>query len=141
MHAAITERLSQADAILLRLNLLLLLTVAFLPFPTLLVGEALRDPESERVFVTLFGLTLMSIRLLGFTMDAYCRREHLYSLVEADQDLRRDRRTLLPVLAAYVVAILVGLALPVLAVAVYFGLAVYLVVPFREVRGLLFPRR
>jgi hypothetical protein len=83
----------------------------------------------------------MSIRLLGFTMDVYCRREHLYSPVEDDQDLRRDRRTLRPVLAVYVIAILVGLALPVLAVAVYFGLAVYLVVPFREVRGLLFPRR
>jgi hypothetical protein len=40
----------------------------------------------------------------------------------------------------YAVAILVGLALPELAVALYFALAVYLVVPFREVRQLLFGR-
>jgi hypothetical protein len=31
-----------------------------------------------------------------------------------------------------VIAIPIGLAVPILAVALYFGLAVYLVVPFRE---------
>jgi hypothetical protein len=39
-----------------------------------------------------------------------------------------------------VTAILTGLALPVLAVALYLGIAVYLVVPFREVARLLFRR-
>ena len=34
-------------------------------------------------------------------------------------------------------AILIGLALPQLAVALYFGIAVYLIVPFREVARLL----
>jgi len=36
-----------------------------------------------------------------------------------------------------VIAILIGLALPVAAVALYFGLAVYLVVPFREAARVL----
>jgi hypothetical protein len=35
-------------------------------------------------------------------------------------------------LTGYVIAILTGLALPLLAVAIYFGLAIYLIVPFRE---------
>jgi hypothetical protein len=39
-----------------------------------------------------------------------------------------------------VITIGIGLALPLLAVALYFGLAVYLVLPFREVRRLLFRR-
>ena len=38
------------------------------------------------------------------------------------------------------IAILVGLALPAGAVALYFGIAVYLVVPFRDVARLLFRR-
>ena len=38
------------------------------------------------------------------------------------------------------IAILIGIAFPVLAVCVYLGIAVYLVVPFREVRRLLLPR-
>ncbi len=38
------------------------------------------------------------------------------------------------------IAILTGLALPLLAVGFYFGIAVYLVVPFREVGRLVFRR-
>ena len=40
----------------------------------------------------------------------------------------------------YVTAILVGLVFPAVAVALYFGVAVYLVVPFREVARLLLRR-
>ena len=38
------------------------------------------------------------------------------------------------------ITILIGLALPSLAVALYFCIAVYLMVPFREVARLLFRR-
>ena len=63
----------------MRINLLLLLVVAFLPFPTRLVSEAIHDTNGERVFVTMYGLTLLTIRLLSFALDAYARREHLYA--------------------------------------------------------------
>jgi hypothetical protein len=39
-----------------------------------------------------------------------------------------------------VIAIIIGLLLPGAAVALYFGIAIYLVVPFREVARLLFRR-
>ena len=138
-HAALTDRLARTDSIFLRLNLLLLLVVTFLPFPTGLVGEALREPSSERVFVTLYGLTLLAIRLLGFALDEYADREHLYA-PRSDDEEQRERRQLVPVVAAYLIAILIGLAFPVLAVALYLGIAVYLVVPFREVSQLLLRR-
>ena len=38
------------------------------------------------------------------------------------------------------IAIIIGLLLPGVAVALYFAIAVYLVVPFREVARLLFRR-
>ncbi len=136
-HTALTDRLERADSIFLRINLLLLLVVTFLPFPTGLVGEALREPSSERVFVTMYGLTLLAIRLMGYALDEYADREHLYHQ-SGDTELVHERRQLLPVLAAYTIAILLGLAFPVLAVCVYLGIAVYLVVPFREVSQLLF---
>ena len=72
-HTALTDRLARTDSVLLRLNLLLLLAVTFLPFPTGLVGEALREPSSERVFVTLYGCTLLAIRLLGIRPGRLCR--------------------------------------------------------------------
>src|SRR5215207_8256045 len=52
-HNAISDRLTRADSLLLRINLLLLLVIAFIPFPTKLVVEALHKPDYERVFVTL----------------------------------------------------------------------------------------
>ena len=50
---------------------------------------------------------------------------------ERARSCRANNEQLLPVVAAYVVAILLGLALPNAAVVVYFALALYLVWPFR----------
>jgi uncharacterized membrane protein len=138
-HTALTDRLTRADAILLRLNLLVLLGVGFLPFPTRLVAEALHDVDGERVFVTLYGLTLLAIRISGFALDEYARREHLYSSTDGEEP-EQSGRSNLAVLAVYVLAILIGLVVPTVAVAFYFGIAIYLVVPFRQIRRLLFKR-
>ena len=134
-HTALTERLTRADPVFRQINLVLLLVVAFLPFPTRLVADALHDVGAERVAVTVYGLTLLAIRLLGSALDAYARREHLFSQ-EEDREELYERRNLLVVVIWYVAAILVGLALPKLAVALYFGVAVYLIVPLREVARL-----
>ncbi len=132
-----TDQLASVDQLFLRLNLLVLLVVVFLPFPTKLVADALHNSGGERVYVTLYGLTLLAIRLLGFTLDAYARYEHLYSPAGEGEELHSTQRKFLPVVIGYVIAILIGLALPVVAVALYFGIAVYLVVPFREAARVL----
>ena len=125
----------------MEINLLVLLVVAFLPFPTRLVADALHEEtDAERVAVTLYGLTLLAIRLLGSALDAYARREHLYSPQGDGAEVEGPQRKLLPVVIEYVIAILIGLVLPWLAVVLYFGIAVYLIVPFREVARLLFRR-
>jgi TMEM175 potassium channel family protein len=132
LHTALTDQLTGVDQLFLRLNLLLLLVVVFLPFPTRLIAEALHTGSGERVYVTMYGLTLLAIRLLGSALDAYARYEHLYSPAGEGEELHSTQRKFLPVVIGYVIAILIGLLLPVAAVALYFGLAVYLVVPFRE---------
>lgn len=48
------------------------------------------------------------------------------------------QRKLLPATIGYVIAIAIGLLLPRAAVALYFCLAVFLIVPFREMARLLF---
>ena len=142
LHTALTDQLTGTDQLFLRLNLLLLLVVVFLPFPTGLIADALRhdDVSGGRVYVTMYGLTLLAIRLMGFALDAYARYEHLYSPAKEGEELHRDQRKLLPVVIGYVIAILIGLALPVVAVVLYFGIAVYLVVPFREAARVLIRR-
>ena len=101
-HTQLTDGLTRADPLLLRINLLVLLVVAFLPFPTKLVADALHSNSSERVFVTLYGLTLLVIRILSFALDAYARREHLYTPPEAGEEQQDAPLELLPVLGGYV---------------------------------------
>jgi uncharacterized membrane protein len=131
-HAAMSHRLQYVDGILMRLNLLLLLSVSLLPFPTRLVAEGIHELSEERVFVPMYGLTLLAIRLLLFAVDEYSYKEGLYEPGNGGEDA--VRRTILPVLLAYVVSIIVGLVVPVLAVVFYCLLAIYLVIPFGELR-------
>ena len=140
VHTVLTGRLTRSDPIFLQINLLVLLVVAFLPFPTRLAAGALHDTGAERVAVTFYGLTLLAIRILGSALDAYARREHLYSPQADGDEVQGPRRKLLPVVIGYVIAILIGLVLPEVAVVLYCAIAVYLIVPFREVARLL-PRR
>jgi uncharacterized membrane protein len=65
VHTTLTGRLARSDPIFLQINLLVLLVAAFLPFPTRLVADALHDTDAERVAVTVYGLTLLAIRVLG----------------------------------------------------------------------------
>jgi uncharacterized membrane protein len=134
-HTALTERLARSDLISLQINLVLLLVVAFLPFPTRLIVEAHQEEDALRVAVTIYGLTLLAIRLLGAALDEYARREHLFSQDE-DRQEPHGRRRLLPVVMGYVVAIVIGFVFPRVAVALYFGIALYLIVPLREVTRL-----
>jgi uncharacterized membrane protein len=57
-HTVITEYLDHATSVLIRLNLLLLMVVSFLPFPTRLLGEYIGEDEPERVAVTIYGINL-----------------------------------------------------------------------------------
>jgi len=139
-HTAMTDRLALSDTLLVRINLMLLLVVAFLPFPTTLIAEGLSDTSGERVFATVYGLTLLTIHLLAYALDSYARHERLYTDGQTDDQLQSDRRTLVPTVIGYLVAILIGLVVPAVAVALYFALAVLLVVPFREIRHLVFRR-
>jgi len=131
-HTALTDRLARADRLLLRINLLLLLAVAFLPFPTKLVANALHQEGSERVFVTLYGVTLLAIRMLAFALNSYARRAHLYAPANAEDGPTEEPQELMPVVIGYVAAILIGIAFPGVAVAIYFALAVYMIL-FREI--------
>jgi uncharacterized membrane protein len=139
-HTGLTDRLDRIDPVFLRLNLLALLAVVFLPFPTRLIATALHHSSSLRVFITMYGLTFLAIRLLGAALDAYARHEHLYSPHEDGGELHSSRRKLLPIVIAYLITILIGLARPDLAVAFYFAIAVYAIVPFRETARLVFRR-
>ena len=68
IHHAIFRRLQYANAWVMRVNLLLLMAVSFLPFPTRLMAEAIRNTDAERAAVIFYGGSLLVIALLVSAM-------------------------------------------------------------------------
>ena len=133
-HTALTDGLEQVDRIFLRINLVFLMFVAFLPFPTRLVGSALHQGTgAERVAATVYGLSLLAIRLLGFGLAAYSRARHLRQVGVEDADMRESGRKFRFVVAGYIATIVLGLFVPTIAIAVYLAIALFLFIPFRAV--------
>lgn len=136
-HSAITEELVEVDAVFLRLNLLLLLVVGFLPFPTKLVTEGFGDSEAERVAVTVYGCTLLAIRGMGMILDRYATAEGLFRADVQDEELTRTRSSSVTGVLLYAIAIVTGLLLPRIAVGIYLAIAVYLAIPWRDLPRLI----
>jgi uncharacterized membrane protein len=64
-HHNLFTRLKYVDAALLRINMLLLMAAAFLPFPTGVLAEALNASNSaERAAIAFYGATVLVIELL-----------------------------------------------------------------------------
>lgn len=76
-HTAITDYLERADLAFVRLNLLLLLFVAFLPFPTRLFAEFIGKNGPERVAAPVYGFSLLLTSLLLQRLWRYAVRRHL----------------------------------------------------------------
>jgi uncharacterized membrane protein len=128
-HTAITHFLQGVDAILVRLNLLLLLLVSFLPFPTGLVAERIRNHEAERVATTILGINLLLVALVVSAMWRYAIRRRLVRPDADDEEVRRLTHRLTPGLAGYLGLILLSLLLPLVAVFGYLAIALVLIIP------------
>jgi uncharacterized membrane protein len=133
-HSAITDYLYRADTTLQRLNLLLLLVVSFLPFPTRLVAEYVDEGDAERVATTIYGLNLLLVSVLVSVLWRYAIRANLLRPDAGSEEIQILTRRLTPSLAAYVVLIVLGLFAPTLAVFGYLAIAVFLIVPAWSLR-------
>jgi uncharacterized membrane protein len=133
-HNVITDYMEYADAMVVRVNLLLLLLVSFLPFPTRLVAEYFGERDAERVAATIYGTNLLLIAVLLFVIWRYVvSEEHLRADV-SDEEITAVTQHLKPGFAGYVAMLALGLFLPTLAVIGYLGVAFYLLIPFGIIR-------
>jgi uncharacterized membrane protein len=137
-HSLITEYLERTDGTLMRLNLLLLLLVSFLPFPTRLLAQYFGVDSAEKVAATIYGLTLLCTAGLLSVLWRYALHEHLVVPDADDTELSILTQRLTPGLAGYVLLLVLGLVVPVVAVIGYFLLALFYIMPFRLPRQ---PRR
>jgi uncharacterized membrane protein len=140
MHSAITGALRTADATLYRLNLLVLLLIGFLPFPTKLVGEFVHERDAERVAGVFYGLTLLalSLALTAFVRYAAEHRRLVRDEIEAHEVEAALAHQ--PSFLLYGIGIAVSLFFPTVGVALYLLTALYLGIPGRTVHRLLLRR-
>jgi TMEM175 potassium channel family protein len=128
-HHALFERLSAIDPVLMRLNILLLMVVSFLPFPTALMAEALRESQSaERAAVVVYGVIAALIETLLATASRHAAKhpdllkEGVAPPARADRARGGARATL------YGLMLIAGvLLLPRIAAFGYFAVAAYAV--------------
>jgi len=139
-HSALTEALERIDAGFLRLNLLLLLLVAFLPYPTRVMQEylSLLDTEhgGERTAVAFFGIVLFLMSLMLIVLGRYAEREGLFG-GDAGEERLEDNRVkyqLAPSLIFYGVATVLGVIQPYVGLAMYILIGVYLLLLVRTVQ-------
>jgi uncharacterized membrane protein len=131
-HSVITEFVAAGDRTLFRLNLVLLLAVSFLPFPTRLLAEYVSDSEAVRVAATVYGVNLF---LTSVALAALWRHVERSGLARDDSD-EAERRILTtrlqPGLAGYAIFIAVGWFFPIVAVFGYLAVALAMLVPARR---------
>ncbi|MGW7447494.1 TMEM175 family protein [Kitasatospora sp. NPDC054795] len=128
-HSVITEYLDHASLWLMRLNLILMLAVAFLPFPTKLLAEYVRQGDSERVATSFYGLSLLMTTALLSLFWRYAVHAGLVRDDADESDVQILTRRLTPGLIGYVTLIVLGLVVPVAAVIGYLAISLYYLVP------------
>ena len=134
-HSALVDALDHVDGVFLRLNLVLLLFCAFLPFPTRMMSEWASHVAAERVAVVVYGVVLLVMTLMLMVLGRHAEREGLFGDDMADerQEEARVKYQLTPSLIAYVVAAILGFLSPRLGIGLYLLIAIYLAIPIRDV--------
>jgi uncharacterized membrane protein len=132
-HHAIFKDIERVDHPLLVLNLLLLLCIAFAPFPTAVLAEFLRDDENALAATVAYGVTFTITAVLFNAMWLYAAyNRHL--LDEHVSEARARRRTLqdLPGTPLYALGIAIAFVNTYAAVTFWGLLAVYFLLPQPE---------
>ena len=120
MHA-----MRKTDRSFLWLNILLLLCISFIPFPTSLLG---RYPFQAGPII-IYGFTLIASNLVGYLMIVYVwYHPHLASSEFNKQYMRSHTPVYIIVNAAYLGAILFAHSFPLLSYLIYIVVIVFLIV-------------
>jgi uncharacterized membrane protein len=133
-HHGVFRRLRYANNAVMRINLALLMAVAFLPFPTRLMAEALREPESsERAAVIFYGASLLVISLLFAALwRAAASDRQLLQPEVSDAEVRAIGRATTPSIGFYAVAMVLALVAPKIAAFGYLVVAIVAVARARS---------
>ncbi len=130
-HHAMISRLARADHSILMLNLVLLLTIAVIPFGTSLLAQYLREGHGAKLAAAIYGgvLLLMALAFANLNRQILLGRSHM---LRSELSLDRRRRILarsVSGLLPYVLATALAAVSPYITLAICLALAVFYALP------------
>ena len=123
-HHNLSSRLVGVDHGLVYANLALLATISFLPFPTAVIADYLRESGSnERTAAALYGFTMVAISSAFTLMWVYVRRHPTLVKPGRSADLDRQAAKAAIGIAVYIPAIAVSFVSATAALVAYGAIA------------------
>jgi uncharacterized membrane protein len=130
-HHVMFDHIRAADRVVLLLNTLLLMVVAFLPFATSVLAGAFRNGHGERTAVVFYGIAFWVTALTFNAVWHYARRHRLLSDALDPAGATAIGRRFQLALAWLATGAILGAALPVLGVAVIAAFNAFYWLPIR----------
>jgi uncharacterized membrane protein len=130
-HHVMFDHIRAADRVMLLLNTLLLMIVAFLPFATSVLAGALRSGHGLRTAVVFYGIAFSATALTFNAVWQYARRHRLLSETLDPAGATAIGRRFQLALAWLTTGALLGLLAPFLGVAVIAAFNIFYWLPIR----------
>ena len=130
-HHVMFDHIRFADRVILLLNTLLLMIVAFLPFTTSVMAGALRSGHGQRIAVVFYGIAFGATALTFNAVWQYARRHRLLSETLDPAGATAIGKRFQLALAWLTTGALLGLLLPILGLAVIAAFNAYYWLPIR----------
>jgi uncharacterized membrane protein len=136
-HHHVFSLIDRVDRTMLLLNTLLLLLVAFVPFPTAVLAQFI-ETDGARPAAVLYGATLTTTAVMFFVWWRYASSERRLIAAEVpDEALADVTRAYTPGTLLYGGAMLLAFLEPWLSAALYLGIAVFYSLPLEQWRARL----
>lgn len=124
-HHTLMNQIGRTDRRFVMLTIGLMMFIAFVPFPTRLVAEQIRDNDA-RAAALAYGITMTGASIFFISVWLYASRGR--RLLRADADPRTVRgitRTYLPGTPLYLTATLLAIVSPVTSVVMFAAIAIF----------------
>jgi uncharacterized membrane protein len=128
-HHGVLDHLKRANRGVLYLNLLLLMTVVFIPFSTALLAEHLKSGADEEVAAVVYSAAFTAMGLAFGSLWTYITRHRQTLGVElSDEEVRRRTVVFLIGNPFYVIALVVAFISPAAVLVINGAVAIYYMV-------------
>jgi uncharacterized membrane protein len=129
-HHHMFKLIERTNHAFLMMNVVFLMTIAFLPWPTALVASSIRDPGARRPATLAYGLTLVALAVMFNVVWRYASgRGRLLAPSVSPKLIAQSRRGYAVGPVVYSVATLLAFASPFISLSIFAALAVYWLLP------------